>query len=158
MLLLSRYNDLILVGRPDAIVFYRSMPILLFEYKFSKSSIPYKSYHVQAKIYGKLLEGMGFNISKLHYAIVIVPPYLRNNQNLSKKIFESVIKSVLKETKIEVEEANIYVFQYLSENAKEEIDWALDFWKGMRGAIPTQNPDKCISCEYLKECSSSVKF
>ena len=158
MLLLSKYDDLILVGRPDAIVFDRAMPILLFEYKFSKSSIPYRSYQVQAKIYGKILEGMGFNVSKLHYAIAIVPPALRHDQELSKKIFEAVIKNGFKETKIEVEEATIHVFRYLSESAEEEIDWALDLWKGIREAIPTQNPNKCKSCEYLNECSSSVKL
>ena len=42
-----------------------------FSYKFSRSNVAYPSYHVQAQTYGVLLENMGFDTSRLFYAIVV---------------------------------------------------------------------------------------
>ena len=155
MSLLSRHQNLILAGTPDAIVFHRGIPLFLFEYKFSRSPIPYDSYHVQAKVYGKILEGMDFDMSLLHYVIAVVPHDLRKDENLFEKIFKSVMKNGLKEARLKVGEANVYVYPYRSEDAKTDIDWALDFWRGNRESIPTQNLNKCKNCEYKESCKSS---
>lgn len=154
--LLSRYGDIILAGRPDAIVFYKAMPLLLFEYKFSESPIPYKSYHIQAKVYCKILEGLGFDTSKLCYVIVVVPPSMRNDKELSRKIMRAVLKNYPKENRLEVDGVNVYIYPYHPEDAEKDIDWALDFGKGVREAIPTKNPNKCKKCEYSEDCSASL--
>jgi len=99
VLLLSRYRDLILIGRPDAIVFSKAMPLFLFEYKFSRSPIPFNSYHVQAKVYGKILEGMGFETRKLHYVLAVVPPALKNDEALFRKILNASVNNGPREAK-----------------------------------------------------------
>ena len=63
MFLLAKYNDVILAGKPDSVLFARGFPLVVFEYKFSRSGIAYLSYHVQAQTYSVLLENMGFNTS-----------------------------------------------------------------------------------------------
>lgn len=46
----------------------------------------------------------------------------------------------------------------LFKESSDERGWSLkhrwyplDFWKFVREAVPTQNPNKCKSCEYLEE-------
>jgi len=153
MLLLSRYNDLILVGRPDAVVFSRTKPLMLFEYKFSRSTTPYSGYHVQAKVYGKILEGMGFDTSKLHYVLAVVPPSLKDDEALFQKILNASVKNGPQEARLEMKEASVYIHPYRSGDADQDITWASDFWKGAREAIPTMNKNKCRSCEYKDNCN-----
>lgn len=156
MLLLSRYRDLILVGRPDAIVFSNAMPLLLFEFKFSRSPTPFNSYHVQAKVYGKILEGMGFDTSKLHYVLAVAPPSLKNDASLFRKILDASVKNGPKEARLEMEEANVHIHPYRSADADQNVVWASGFWKGSREAIQTNNPNKCRSCEYKNNCISQI--
>ncbi|MCX6655481.1 MAG: hypothetical protein NTY03_10225, partial [Candidatus Bathyarchaeota archaeon] len=47
---LAGYRDVILAGQPDAILFKGGDPLIVFEYKFSNSPYPYKSYHAQARV------------------------------------------------------------------------------------------------------------
>jgi hypothetical protein len=154
MLLLSRCRDLILVGRPDAIVFSKAMPLFLFEYKFSRSPTPFNSYHVQAKVYGKILEGMGFDTSKLHYVLAVAPPSLKNDTALFRKILNASVRNGPKEARLEMEEANVHIHPYRSADADQAVFWASGFWKEVREAIPTNNPNKCRSCEYKNNCIS----
>lgn len=152
LLLISRYNDVILIGKPDAIVFYRSQPLLVIEYKFSDSSIPYQNYHVQAHVYCTILEDMNFDTHQLFYAIAIVPPALRNDQELFDKILVAVSQCGPKEAEFTVGQAHIYTYQYRPETAKRALDWALQYWQKVRDALPTTNINKCKTCEYQNEC------
>jgi CRISPR/Cas system-associated exonuclease Cas4 (RecB family) len=63
MFLLAKYNDVIIAGKPDSVLFKGGQPLVVFEYKFSRSMMDYASYHVQAQTYGILLENMGFDTS-----------------------------------------------------------------------------------------------
>ena len=47
MLLLAKYKDVVLVGRPDSVLFQQGYPIIVFEYKFSKSGTAYRTHHVE---------------------------------------------------------------------------------------------------------------
>ena len=152
MLLLSKNKDLIIVGRPDAVIFSKTIPLILFEYKFSRSQTPYNSYHVQASVYGKILEGMGFDTSRLHYALAVVPPSLRDDQALFQRILKASVKNGPKEARLEVEGTSVHIHPYCSEDADKDINWALGFWVGDRDAIPTMNQNKCQSCEYKENC------
>jgi hypothetical protein len=46
MFLLAKYNDVILAGKPDSVLFKSGQPLIVFEYKFSRSMVDYPSYHV----------------------------------------------------------------------------------------------------------------
>ena len=78
MFLLAKYGDVLLAGKPDSVLFACGFPLVVFEYKFSQSNIAYPSYHVQAQTYGVLLENMGFDTSRLFYAIVVADPKTRD--------------------------------------------------------------------------------
>jgi hypothetical protein len=150
--LLADYNDLILAGSPDAVLFQHGVPLVIFEYKFSKMFRPFINHHVQARTYGILLTKMGFNTSKLFYAIVIADPKAKEDTNLKEKVVHSVFVNGLKKTILYINNARIYVNKFNRKEAEQNLNWAIDFWKKKREAIPTNNPNKCKSCEYNLKC------
>jgi hypothetical protein len=152
LLLVSRYKGLILVGQLDAVAFHQGRALYVFEFKFSHSQIPYHSYHVQANVYGKILEGIGFDVSTLCYVIALIPPSARNESTLFTNIVHAVMDNGPQEVTLDIDTSKVYVFLYRSTPAEEDIDWALEYWRSQREAIPTRNPNKCTQCEYLASC------
>jgi CRISPR/Cas system-associated exonuclease Cas4 (RecB family) len=156
MLLLAKHKGIILAGRPDSIVFQNGCPLVVFEYKFTKSAIAHLTYHVQARAYGLLLRNMGFDTSRLFYAIVLADPKARHDNELKRKVVNAVAENGPKESVLNIENAAIYVCKFNDTDAEKDLDWAIEFWKNTREAITTKNPNKCKKCEYRVECERSI--
>lgn len=156
MLLLAKHKDVILAGRPDSVLFQNGYPLIVFEYKFSKSRIAYMTHHVQARTYGILLRNMGFDTSRLFYAIAIVDPNARDDRELKRKVVGAIIKNGPKEAVLEMENASIHFHKFDQAKSEKDVDWAVDFWKESREAIPTRNTNKYKNCEYKRECKRSI--
>lgn len=152
MLLLGKYGNVVLCGKPDSVFFSRSIPLLISEYKFSRRPITYPSYHVQARTYGLLLEKIGFDTTKLFYAIVVADPSARLDQALKERVTLAIKEYGLKEAIISLGNAKVYLHKYERASAEKNIDWALEFWLKKRSAIATSNFGKCRSCEYFTRC------
>ena len=152
MLLLGRHGKIVLGGKPDSVLFNRGVPLLIFEYKFSRRSITYPSYHVQARTYGLLLEKMGFDTSRLFYAIVVADPSARSDGTLKERVIQAIKEHGYKEAIIPMGTANVYLHKYERASAEKNVDWALEFWEKKRSAVATVNFGKCRSCEYYAEC------
>ena len=153
-LLLAEYNDVVLAGQPDSVLFEDGFPLIIFEYKFSKSKRDYPSYHVQAGFYGLLLKNLGFDTDKLFYAIVVADRNARNNPHLRDDVFEAVKKIGSQKTILQIDNAVIYFNKFDEQDAKASLEWAIQFWKGQREAISTNNPNKCRICEYHQQCKN----
>lgn len=156
MLLLSKHKDVILAGRPDSVLFQKGLPQLVFEYKFSRSSVAYRTYHVQARTYGIQLREMGFDTTQLFYAIVVVSPEARNDKKLRRRVVEAIMKKGLIESELQTENAIIYLCKFDEETAEEDLEWALEYWQNARKAQRTGNVNKCRNCEYQVECQKST--
>ena len=154
-LLFAEYNDIILTGQPDSVLFENGFPLVVFEYKFSRSRRAYPSYHVQAGFYGILLKSIGFNTEKLFYAIVVADRRAKSDPNLKENVSDVIKKNGLKKAILPIENAVIYLNKFNQEEAESSLDWAIQFWKNQREAIPTTNPNKCRACEYSEECKHS---
>ena len=61
------------------------------------------------------------------------------------------------EARMEVDEANVYVHKYLRDDAVPNVEWALDYWRGLRTATPTKNQNKCRLCEYREDCDEKIE-
>jgi hypothetical protein len=156
LLLLARHKEIVLAGRPDSVMFQRGNPLLVFEYKFSSSRTAYRTYHVQAKTYGILLRNMGFDISRLFYAIVVADPKARNNKGLKQEVVKAISENGPKEAVLNIRNAVIYLQKFDKDDAEKDLDWAIEFWKGSRDAIMTTNQNKCMKCEHKAECDKSI--
>ncbi len=155
-LLFAEHKDIILAGQPDAVLFENGFPLVIFEYKFSRSKRAYPSHHVQAGFYGLLLKSLGFDTEKLFYAIVIADRRARNDPNLKDNVFEAVMKNGLKKAILPIENAVIYLNKFDEQDAEASLDWAIEFWKAQREAISTTNRNKCRICEYREECKKLI--
>ena len=158
MLLLAKYKNLILAGQPDSVLFMRGLPLIIFEYKFSRSRRPFRDHHVQARTYGIILRNMGFDTNRLFYAIVIVDPKARDDKKLKKRVVDTIMENGPKEAVLTTENARIYFNKFNQTEAEQDLDWAIEFWKKQREATPTRNPNKCKSCEYNAECHACARL
>ena len=155
-LLLAKYKELVLVGKPDSVFFENGFPLIVFEYKFSRSKRAYPSYYVQAGFYGILLKSIGFDTEKLFYAIVVADRRAKEDANLKERVFDSIRKNGLKKAILTTEKAVIYLDKFDPQEAESSLDWAIQFWKNKREAIPTSNTNKCRTCEYHIECKTLI--
>jgi len=155
MLLLAKYEDVVLAGVADSILFVHGEPWIIFEYKFSKTQIPFRDHHVQARTYGLLLRNMGFETSRLFYAIVIVNPRAKDDEKLKHRVYQALLENGPKEAVLTTKNAKIYLNRFVSRDAELEVEWAIEFWKKKREAIATKNPNKCQSCEYNEQCKKT---
>ena len=152
MFLLAEYNGILLAGKPDSVLFARGFPLVVFEYKFSKSDVDYLSYHVQTETYGLLLGNMGFDTRRLFYAIVVADPKTKGRQELKNQVIKKVFSNPPKETVYVIDDAKVYMKKFNRATAEEHLTWALEFWNRSRAAQPTGNLKKCGRCEYQEKC------
>jgi hypothetical protein len=158
MFLLAKYGDVVLGGKPDSVLFMRGLPRVVFEYKFSRSDVDYRSYHVQAQTYGVLLGNMGFDTSMLFYAIVVANPKTRGSRELRQNVVGAVAESGPKEGMLSVDDAKVYLCKFNRLQAEKDLAWALEFWGNYREAEPTSNPNKCLRCEHKVRCQDSYNI
>ena len=152
MFLLAKYNDVRLAGKPDSVLFSHGLPLVVFEYKFSQSDVAYPSYHVQAQTYGVLLENMGFDTSRLFYAIVVADPKTKGRRELRQTVMHTVIRNVPKETCIPLMTPKFTITNSTANSTEKDLAWAIEFWNKSREAQPTINQNKCERCEYQTQC------
>ena len=152
MFILSKYQDVFIAGKPDSVLFHKGSPIILFEFKFSQNTTSYATHHVQAKTYGMILENMGFDTSRLFYAIVIADPKTKNVPELQNKALDTIMQHGFKDAILTIENATIHLHRYNRTEAENDIGWAIQYWKNNREALPTNNPNKCLRCEYKPQC------
>jgi len=152
MFLLANYNGVLLAGKPDSVLFAGGFPLVVFEYKFSRSSVTYPSYHVQAQTYGILLENMGFDTSRMFYAIVVADPKTKGSRELRQNVVNTVISNGPREAGYSINDAKIYCIKFNRVNAEKDLAWALQFWSKSREAQPASNRNKCARCEYQAKC------
>ncbi len=149
-------GDLALAGKADGVLFKGGEPLVLLEYKFTRSKMAYPSYHVQASTYGLILENMGFNTSNLRYAIIVADPRNRGNTKLREEALEAIkVNDGSGEGVIRLDDAVVYVEKFDLAMAEQRLDWAIGYWLNRREAKRSENSHKCGCCEYHKECLSS---
>ena len=152
MFILARYEDIILGGMPDSVLFQKGHPLIIFEFKFSRSRIAYMSHHVQARTYGVILNKMGFDTSNLFYAIVTADPKTRGNTNFRKEVIATIMKNGPKEAILQTKDATIHFHKFNLSDIESNLNWAIAFWKHSREANQTTNLNKCTKCEYQIYC------
>jgi CRISPR/Cas system-associated exonuclease Cas4 (RecB family) len=152
MLLVAKYKGVALAGISDCVLFASGFPAIVFEYKFTRTGRIFNSHQVQARTYGILLRNMGFDTSRLFCAVVIVDPKAKDDCKLKLRVVDVAIKNGPKDAVLTVENARIFFSRFDETKAEQDLEWALEFWKRQRDAVPTRNPNKCINCEYSSEC------
>ena len=157
MFLVAKYKGIIIAGIPDSVLFNNGYPIIIYEYKFSRSGVAYPSYYAQVNTYGMLLENMGFDTSQLHYAIVVADPQTRGDRSLRLEVMmktQDVIRQNTMQWLIGAKNARIFMGRFSKPQAEKTLDWAIEFWTKTREPQTSDNPNKCTKCEYQTQCQT----
>jgi len=158
MPLIGKYKDIFLMGIPDAVIFKDGEAKLVIEYKFTKSRYPWHDHHVQARIYCLLLHLIGFKTENLRYALILAPQEckgLPEIRNIERSILNSNGDEII-EKKIAGQIIRAFVTTFKIEEAKQELEWALQYWLKERDAIPTRKPNKCRICSFNDKCNHTL--
>lgn len=160
MLLIGKYGECVIAGKPDYMLFRRRKPVLIIEHKFSRKPRIFPQYHVQALVYGYLLHDLGFDTSELRYIISVVPPD-RSKDELWFLNWEICHRAMNKMDEkrpvvLDLPGLSALMYPFSLESAIEKLEWAIPFWEGKRNAKPTRKPEKCRVCEYRKKCVKSA--
>jgi len=158
MFILARYRDIVLGGMPDSILFQAGMPLIIFEFKFSQRQIAYLSHHIQSGTYGVILEKMGFDTSRLFYAVVTANPRTKGKRAFREEVMAAVIKNGPKEAVLKLKDATVHLNKFQLSKIEDNLNWAIEFWKQKRKPTLTTNPNKCCKCEYQIQCRNLAKI
>lgn len=152
--------DFVVVGVPDAIVFDDGKPQLIFDRK--TTSIPdrlFDNQRIQVWVYGYMMQSLGFNTTDLQLAI------LSHEQGLDAETEKRLQEIVLTEpgefgegkTRLS-KDPNAFVFfiKYNPIEHLQELNWALEYWRGDREPEPAENLAKCRSCPYSDVCPDTL--
>ncbi len=154
-------GSLRVVGVPDAVIFERSKPEWLIELKTTRGDHTklWRDQLLQAKIYGLLLERMGFDCSNLRLALV----RMRQEGSLEdehRKAMLTLIRVALMRSQTkkleEIYPLKFFLYPHDPSEAESSILWAQDYWLQKREPMPTKKESKCRGCEYRDACPHSL--
>jgi len=153
----GRIGELDVVGTPDAVVFEKAHPRWVIELKTTRGdpSRLWTGQVVQVRIYGALLERMGFNCSKLELALVRCRQEDLTDFERKGILLSKITRSLIEGDTNELEGVlgmKVFVFPHDPLEAEVAVNWAQGFWLGKREAIPTEKAAKCWVCEYNIIC------
>lgn len=154
--LAAKIKGLPMIGRIDSILFLSGKPRLVAELKNTSTHTRiYKNHLIQAKMYGLLLDAVGFDCSELSLFIAsqhvktrkMFPPKGFYPKDLNRTFGTLILnREVTRTCKREYYYRKIYPFK--RSKALEELEWASKYWKKERKPVATRNKNKCKACEY----------
>ena len=159
--LLANFSELVLTGKPDVVIFVKGSPLFVVELKTTGTDISklWPNQLVQARVYGLLLQEMGFDCSRLKLAVISH----RRNGDISgeyrRKFLDSMVKLLVKEREDATGnrgDFHVHLIDYAKEDAVANVKWAEDYWLSKRQPISARNVGKCRSCEYVDTCPASL--
>jgi hypothetical protein len=151
-----------LVGMPDHIVWAEGRPLWLVELKTTRGdpSPLWEDQENQVRIYGLLLELMGFDCSKMQLAVV----RLRTNELDEAEKREWIVKvsdSLLANKINELEEKyegtmKAHLLKHDRGLAEAAIALKAGYWLNQREPTSSTSVGKCRACEYRSVCEKSL--
>jgi PD-(D/E)XK nuclease superfamily protein len=151
-----------LVGMPDHIVWAESKPLWLLELKTTRGDPTplWEDQENQVRIYGLLLELMGFDCSRMRLAVV----RLKTNELDEAEKREWIVRVseallVDKITELEAEHRGMMKAHLLKHDralAEAAIAQKAGYWLNQREPTSSTSVGKCRACEYRSACPKSL--
>ncbi len=155
-------SDLRLVGMPDHIVWSGGRPLWLLELKTTKGD-PTSLWEDQAnqvRIYGLLLDSMGFDCSKLRLALVRLRAQGLSEESRRAWIL-SVSNALLEDRVGELESKfggamKVHLIEHDRAVAEESVRAKRGYWLVQREPTSSTSIGKCRACEYNSVCPKTL--
>ena len=155
-------SGLKLVGTPDHIIWSEGRPIWVVELKTTKGDPAplWEDQENQVRIYGLLLEKMGFDCSKMQLAVVRLKSGELSDDE--KKDWIQRVSGALLEGKtkwLEVRypgKMKVHLLRHEPSKAEGAIASKAGYWLGTREPVPSLSVGKCRACEFGPSCPKSL--
>ena len=150
------------VGTPDHIVWSEGRPLWVVELKTTRGDPTplWEDQENQVRIYGLLLDRMGFDCSKMHLAVVRLKSGELSDEE--KKDWIVRISGALLEGKsrwLEVRypgRMKVHLLKHDPARAEAAIASKAGYWLGEREPTSSSSAAKCRACEYNSACPRSL--
>jgi PD-(D/E)XK nuclease superfamily len=151
-----------IVGIPDHIVWAEGRPLWLVELKTTKGDPGslWPDQESQIRIYGLLLELMGFDCSRLGLALVRVRT--EGLADEEKRLWVEKVSGPLQSGKVAELESEyrgsmkVHVLSHERHVAEARIMEKREYWTGERQPTSSTSVGKCRACEYRSVCPKSL--
>jgi len=150
------------VGEPDHIVWSEGKPLWVIELKTTKGDPKplWEDQENQVRIYGLLLDRMGFDCSQMRLAVVRLKSGELSDEEKQEWI-QRVSSALLRGTMLELEaeysgRMKAHLLEHDAERAQRAVSLKAGYWLREREPIPSKSVGKCRACEYNAVCSKSL--
>ena len=149
----GRHRGIQILGKPDLVCFDGMHPLFLVDYKFSVKRETYPDHRLQVALYGMLLHQNKFETNGLVTIIAFVSRAVAEGHLEPEllKIYQRLRETVLthgRQATHQDENVACFAYPFVLAHAKELVDQQIDFWLGLRSAVPTRHARKCSVCEF----------
>ncbi len=150
------------VGVPDHIIWADGRPLWVVELKTTRGDPTplWEDQESQVRVYGLLLERMGFDCSQLRLAVVRLKSGELNDEMKREWIVR--VSSALLEGKMrDLEDAHhgrmkAHLLEHDSEKAELAVQSKAGYWLGAREPVSSTSVGRCRACEYNSACPKSL--
>lgn len=145
-----------IVGKPDAIVFENAKPIYVIEIKtvLKNPKEVWLDEVVQARIYGLLLDRMGFDCSNLKIVVAKVIQNVIDAERMLHDIINDL--GVHDEGSYHIKNRSLHCFEYAKATAEKDVLKMQDYWTNKRAPLQTNWTSRCRVCGYRDICPRSL--
>ena len=151
-----------LIGMPDHIVWSERWPLWLVELKTTRGDPTplWEDQENQVRVYGLLLDSMGFDCSKLRLALVRLRAAELSEED--RRLWILRVSDALMEGKVAELEAQhhgamkVHLLKHDREMAESGVAGKRGYWTGEREPTSSTSVGKCGACEYCSVCPKSL--
>ncbi|MDE1858708.1 MAG: PD-(D/E)XK nuclease family protein [Thaumarchaeota archaeon] len=150
------------IGTPDHVIWSEGRPLWVVELKTTRGDPTplWEDQENQARIYGLLLERMGFDCSQLQLAVVRLKSGELGADEKKRWIAEvSGALLEVKTTWLEVRHPGrmkVHLLKHEPTKAEKAVASKAGYWLGEREATSSSSIGKCRACEYCSSCPKSL--
>jgi len=150
------------VGEPDHIVWSEGRPLWVVELKTTKGDPAplWEDQENQVRIYGLLLDRMGFDCSRMGLAVVRLKSDELTEEEKREWILE--VSKALLDGKAQALERRfpgkmkVHLLKHEVEKAENAVATKAGYWLEKREPISSSSVGKCRACEYNSSCQKSL--
>lgn len=150
-----------IIGMPDHIVWKDGRPLWLVELKTTKGDPAplWEDQENQARIYGLLLDLMGFDCREMKLAVVrLKSDELKTEKKIewAQKVSEMLLRDEVAQMESENAGLKVHIMKHDRSLASRAVDLKAGYWLGRRDASSSDSVGKCRACEYNSVCPKSL--
>lgn len=161
----AKFDGVSIRGRADMVDVAANAARMVYEFKFSRSTGVWPSYHAQLSTYGLMLHALGIDTAALVTAAVVFPRHPEDDtradalarlaaggvlgevERLSHMGRDEILAHGLEALTLRRQDYRIGLRRFDRTRASADMRWALQYWRGERAPVATDaSVGKCRAC------------